>query len=191
MKRLILVAAVAAAFEPLYRGLQNHMARTGLLLAMDDTQAIPRGVTACFSRAGLAIGDGAKTGPAIVAPNGAGIDYAIAGVAFFKAEAATVLPLTAAAVQAVDTTCIYLMQIDSAGTVTSVKSNEELNTALANGTRVLHYPEPAANKCPFGAVKIKTVAVTFTPGTTALDAAGITATYINFAGAMPQAPLTS
>lgn len=158
---------------------------------MDDTLAVPRGVTACFSRAGLVIGDGAKTGPAIAAPNGAGIDFAIDGIAYHKADAATVLPLTAATAQAADTTCIYLIQVDSGGTVSSVKGTEELNADLSAGKRVLHWPEPADNKCPIGAVKVKTVAVTFTPGTTALDAAGLTVTYYNFVGGMPQAPLQS
>ena len=152
----------------------------------------PRNGTMCLSKAGLAIGDGAKTGPAIVAPNGAGIDFCINGLAYHKADAATVLPLTAVTTpQAVDTTCLYLIQVDSDLAVTSVKGEEVLNTDLVAGANVLQWPLPAANKCPIGAVKIKTVAVTFTPGTTALDADGITETYYDICMGVPTVGLTS
>jgi len=76
---------------------------------MNNLNDDPRGGTMCLSKAGLVIGDGAKTGPAIAAPNGAGIDFVIDGIAYHKADAATVLPLSADTVQAADTTCIYLM----------------------------------------------------------------------------------
>jgi hypothetical protein len=138
----------------------------------------PRGGTFCHSKAGLAIGDGAKTGPAIVAPNGAGIDFSIDGIMYHKAEAATVLPLTAAAVQAIDTTCLYLMCVNASGTVTSVKGTAVLTSELEADVVALAWPEPTAGTCPFGAVKIVTDHThTFTAGTTALDAAGITETY--------------
>ena len=141
-----------------------------------------RGGTMCLSKAGLAIGDGAKTGPAIVSVVGAGIDFMIDGLLYNKGDAATVLPLTAATVQPADTTCLYLMQIDKDGTVTSAQGEPVLNTLLAAGAKRLLWPEVDADtKCPFGAVKVKTVAVTFTPGTTALDASGITETYYDLA----------
>lgn len=158
---------------------------------MDATLAIPRGVTACFSKAGLALGDGAKTGVALVNPTGTGIEFAIDGIAYTKADAATNLPLTVDQVQAADTTCLYLIQVDSAGNVTSVQGESVLTADLTAGKTAVHFPEPADGKCPIGAVKIVTVAVTFTPGTTALDAAGVTETYYDFIGGMPQAPLTS
>ncbi|KKU54795.1 MAG: hypothetical protein UX75_C0019G0002 [Candidatus Moranbacteria bacterium GW2011_GWE2_47_10] len=158
---------------------------------MNNLNDDPRGGTMCLSKAGLVIGDGAKTGPAIAAPNGAGIDFVIDGIAYHKADAATVLPLSADTVQAADTTCIYLMQVDSGGNVTSVKGVEVLNTRLVAGIGRLEWPTPDANKCPFGAVKVKTVAVTFTPGTTALDAAGVTETYYDIAMGVPLVGLTS
>lgn len=158
---------------------------------MNITQAVPRGVTACFSRAGLAIGDGAKTGPAIVAPNGAGIDFAIDGIGYHKAEAATVLPLSAGTVVPANSKCLFVIQVDSAGAVTSTQGPIVLTADLTAGKTVLHWPEPSDDKCPIGAVKIETGAVTFTPGTTALDAASITTTYYNFVGGMPQKPLAS
>jgi hypothetical protein len=159
---------------------------------MNNTLAIPRGVTACFSKAGLALGDGAKTGPAIVAPNGAGIDFAIDGNAYHKADAATVLPLTATTVQPVLTKCLYVMQVDAGGTVTSVQGVPVLTADLTAGKAALHFPEPTLGKCPFGAVKVETQSTaTFTPGTTALDAANIVETYYDFLGGMPSNPLTS
>lgn len=156
------------------------------------TLEIPRGVTMCLTKAGLAIGDGAKTGPAIVSPVGAGIDFVINGYVYHKADAATVLPLTAATVQPVLTTCMYLMCVDADGTVTSVQGTPVLTASLTAGTATLDIPEPSANTCPFGAVKIACASTaTFTPGTTALDAANITETYYDFAGGLPSRPRTS
>ncbi len=137
--------------------------------------------------------DGAKTGTnSFAAPNGAGIDFAIDGIGYHKADAATVAPFTAAAVQPVLTKCLYLVQIDSAGAITTVKGTAVLTADLVAGNKVLQWPRPAANKCPVGAVKITLASTaTFTAGTTALDATNVTATYYDFVGGMPSAPLTS
>lgn len=151
----------------------------------------PRGGTFCVSSAGLAIGDGAKTGPAIVGKDSLGLTYAIDGILYYKDDASTVIPLTAAAVQAVSTSCLYLIQIDSAGTVSSVKGTEVLTADVTAGSEVLEWPRPAAGKCPIGAVRIDCDSThTFTAGTTALDATGITETYYNFA-TVPVNPLTA
>lgn len=159
---------------------------------MNETSDVLRGPTACFSKAGLKIGDGSKLGTATAAPNGAGIDFCINGIAYHKAESNTDVPLIAAAVQAVLTKCLYLIVIDSAGTITSVKGTAVLTADLSAGIKALQWPECPANKCPIGAVKIALAnAATFTPGTTALDATDVTATYYDFAGGMPTAPLTS
>jgi hypothetical protein len=154
---------------------------------MNDTLEIPRGTTGAFTAGALAIGDGAKTGPAIAAD----VHYAIAGLGFKKTGAATVRPLAAGTVIPASSKCLFVIQADSAGTITSVQGNIELTADLTANKRVLNWPEPASGKCPVGAVKIETGATTFTPGTTALDAANITVTYYNFVGGMPTAPLTS
>ena len=147
----------------------------------------PRGGTFCKGNAGLAIGDGAKTGPAIVGKDSLGLTYCIDGIDYYKDDAAAVCPLTAAAVQAVSTTCMYLIQIDADGTVTSVKGTE----VATGGDDALYIPPAAAGKCPIGAVKIVTDSThTFTPGTTALDAAGITETYYNLTP-VPVNPFTA
>lgn len=157
---------------------------------MRNQELEQRGATECFSRAGLAEGTGAAT-IQILAPNGAGIDYAIDGLCYHKADTDNIA-LTAAAQQAVSTKCLYLVQIDSAGTVSSKKGTEVPTADLTAGKAVLHWPEPDANKCPIGAIKVETDgSTTFTAGTTDLGAAGITDTYYNFAGGMPHAPLTS
>lgn len=148
-----------------------------------------RGATECYAKAGLAEGTNANT-IKIEAPNGAGIDYAIDGVAYHKADTDNIA-MTALAAQAADTKCLYLVQIDSAGAVSLKKGVEELTADMASGKRVLHWPEPDDAKCPIGGFKIETDGVTFTSGTTDLGAASITDTFYDFAGGMPSAPLTS
>ena len=154
-----------------------------------NTLEIPRGFTGCLSKAGLGIA-GTVDRVKFTAPNGAGTDFAINGIAYHLADGDNV-DTGAAAIQAVDTTCLYLLLLDSSGTLSVVKGEEVLNTATAAGTAVVHWPEPTANTCPVGAVKVKTVAVTFTLGTTGFDASGVTDTYYDFAGGMPTAPLAS
>ena len=149
-----------------------------------------RGATACYASAGLAEGTNANT-IKIAAPNGAGIAFAINGLGYHKADTDNIA-MTAHAVQAVSTKCLYLVQIDDAGTVSTVKGTAVLTADLTAGTAVLHWPMPAADKCPIGAVKVETDAsTTFTAATTDLGAAGITDTYYNFVGGMPVDPLAS
>lgn len=146
-----------------------------------------KGVTMCHSKADIAIGDGAKTGPAWVTTG----KFSIDGITYSKTGAATVIPFTGLGIQAVLTKCLYLCVIDTAGTVTFVKGTAVLSADLTNGVTVLKWPECPAGKCPWGAVKIACASTaTFTPGTTALDAANITATYYDLA-TVPTAPLTS
>lgn len=146
------------------------------------------GRTACYSSAGLAEGTNAGT-IKIVAPNGAGVDFAINGLAYHKADTDNIA-VTAHAAQAADTKCLYLAQLDSAGTLSTKKGDEVLTTDVTNG-RGLQWPQPDANKCPIGGYRVVTVAVTFTNGTTDFSAAGVTVTCFNFAGGMPNQPLTS
>ena len=148
-----------------------------------------RGGTFCLSKAGLAIGSTASQ-VAIAAPNGAGVDYCIKGVLYHKADAATAA-ITAADAQAVLTTCLYVVCLDSGGTVSSVKGREVLNADLAAGTDVLDWPEVDEDVCPIGAVKVKCESTaTFTAGTTEFSAANITDTYYDLF-TLPSAPLTA
>lgn len=148
------------------------------------------GVTACFASAGLAEGTNANT-IKIVAPNGAGIDYAIDGYGYHKADTDNIA-MTALAAQAALTTCLYLIQIDSDGTVSLLKGTEELTADLTAGIKVVHWPEPADNKCPIGGFRVVLAnAATFTSGTTDLSATDVTATFFNFVGGLPLGPKTS
>lgn len=150
-----------------------------------------KGGNFCFSKAALAIGDGAKTGVAIASTVGAGIDYCIDGILYNKSDAATNLPLTAAAVQPVLTKCLYLIVVNASGTVSSIKGDAVLTADLTAGTKVLKWPDCPADKAPIGAVKMTLASTaTFTAGTTALDASNCTATYYNLFS-VPTAPLTA
>lgn len=146
-----------------------------------------RGGTRNHWKGDLAIGNGSKLGVAIATT----IKYAIDGIIYSKTGAATDIPLTAAAIQPVLTKCLYLICIDSAGTVTSIKGTAVLTADLTAGTKVLEWPQPTAGTCPIGAVKMTLASTaTFTPGTTALDAANCTAAYYDL-DTVPVAPLTS
>lgn len=149
-----------------------------------------RGAIACFSSAGLAEGTNAAT-IKIAAPNGAGIDFAIDGLGYHKADTDNIA-VTAHDQQAALTTCLYLVQIDDAGTVSTKKGDEVLTDDLTAGTKVLQWPRPDADNCPIGGYKVVCASgTTFTNGTTDLGATGITDSYYNFVGGMPHKPLTS
>ncbi len=158
------------------------------MINLNDGQ---RGGAFCMSKAGLAIGDGAKTGIALASVVGTGTDFCIDGILYNKADSATNVPLTAAAIQPVLTKCIYLVCINSAGTIATVKGDAVLTADLTAGTKVLRWPQLPVDTAPIGAVKITLASTaTFTAGTTALDAANVTATYYDLF-AVPSKPLTS
>jgi len=156
---------------------------------MLNDQNTNRGFTGCMSKAGLGIA-GTADRLKITAPNGAGVDYGINGLAYHKADVDNI-DISAAA-QAALTTCLYLICVDSDGTVSAVKGTEQLNADLAAGNVVLHWPTPTEDTCPIGAIKVKCEnAATFTLGTTNLDATDVTDTYYDFAMGMPIEPLTA
>lgn len=145
--------------------------------------------TGCYSKAGLAEGTNATT-IKTAAPNGAGIDYAINGIAYHKADTDNIA-FTATAVQAVSTTCVYLVQIDSSGNV-SMKKGNEVATASLGINDSAQVPFPDVDKCPIGYIVVATDAsTTFTGGTTDLGASGITDTYVDLMGGMPEKPVTA
>jgi hypothetical protein len=154
---------------------------------MFNLSELARGGTMCFSKAGLVSTDAAID---IVAPNGAGVDYAIGGVLYHAADQ-TDTAMTAAAAQAALTTCIYLVCLDSSGTLTTVKGTEVLTADIASGKSVLTWPQPAASTCPIGAIKVVCASgYTFTCGTTQVDATGITTTFVDLF-CVPDAPVTA
>ena len=151
----------------------------------------PRGGTICLSKAGLKIGNGTAAAVDTAAPNGAGIDYAINGILYHLADGVD-KAITAAVVQPVLTKCLYLVCLDSAGTLSTVKGTAQLTADLDAGIAVLEWPVPVADTCPIGAIKVQTLTSgTFTAGTTALTPAATLATTYYDLFAIPSAPLTS
>jgi len=146
-----------------------------------------RGLTLHTGNSALALGNGSKLGVATVAAT----TFAINGIAYSRAAAATDRPLTADTAQGLLTKCLYLICSNSAGAITSVQGIAVPTLDIAAGNDVLQWPTPDSTTCVIGAVKIQTASTAnFTPGTTALDAANITATYYNLCS-IPAAPLTS
>lgn len=146
------------------------------------------GVTACLSKAGLAEGTNAHT-IKTAAPNGAGIDFAINGYAYHLADADNIA-MTACAVQPDLYTCLYAIDVDSAGTLTITKGTQVLTANLTGGQAVLAEPAFVADQARVGLMKIVTSGGTFTSGTTDLSAAGITATFYDTIGSITR-PRTS
>jgi hypothetical protein len=90
------------------------------------------------------------------------------GDQLFDKPATDNIPITASAAQPASTTRYYLISIDAAGTVTT----------SAGVTRTV--PAPPVGSVAIGVMRVVTGAgTTFTPGTTALNAAGVTTTFAN------------
>jgi len=107
------------------------------------------------------------------------LQFSIAGINYSKTASDS--PVLTAAQQAAATYALYLLSINSAGTMAVTKGAE-----VATDTAVL--PALPASSAPFGSIKIATAgATTFTFGTTALNASGVTATYYNLSS-MPSGP---
>lgn len=126
-----------------------------------------------------------------------GIQYtraALANVAL-QALAAADLPASMASfvqpsgstgfvVQPAGTTVFYVLAVNTAGTVRTVQGNWNgqqisLQGLTQVGKSVI--PDTPDGWIPFGIIKVVTGAATFTPGTTALDAANVTASYFDVA----------
>lgn len=143
----------------------------------------------CLSKAGLKIGSTAAE-LAIAAPNGAGVDFAINGKLYHLADDATVA-VTAQTIQPALYTCLYLVQLDSDGTLSTVKGTQVLTADLTAGSEVLKWPQPTANCCPIGYYKVVTaLTATYTAATTDHNAASVTTTYGDLM-VLPPRPLTS
>lgn len=96
------------------------------------------------------------------------ISYCIGGVMYEKAATDNLFVHTDTTVQAADTTKYYGLFLDKDGAASIVQGTS---------TKLPEY-DPALY-CMVGYIKVVTVAVTFTPGTTAHNAAGVTTTYVN------------
>jgi len=148
-----------------------------------------RGGTICLSQAGLKIGNSDSAAVDIAAPNGAGVDFAIDGVLYHKADAADI-SITAGTIATLST-AVALVLLNSSGTLSTVMGTAATIADLAAGDAVLRFPTPTENTCPIGYLHIVNAsATTWTAGTDDLDASDVTTTYIDIM-AVPVAPLTS
>lgn len=149
----------------------------------------------CHTKATLAINAG---GAATIKTTGATI-YSIGGVLYTKAalsaqslavthrlDGTPVTTAEPAYVQPAGTTVIYVVALNAAGTVAVVQGSYkgQAVTFKPDLTKIWtgngDIPEEPSGYTAIGAVKVTTApATTFTPGTTVLDAAGITATYFD------------
>lgn len=155
---------------------------------MNNLSELVRGGTICLSKAGLAEGTNDHT-VKIAAPNGAGVDFAINGYLYHKADTDNIVPTTCA-IQAVSTTCLYLVTLNSSGTLAVVKGTSVLTVNV--GANPVVWPEPAASTCPIGALKIAAGTTTFQVGVDDLtdDIGTGSVTYYDLV-AVPDAPIVS
>lgn len=159
----------------------------------------------CLSKITLAINGAAA---ATVKSTGA-INYCIDGIFYTKAALAAQSiavthdfqgnPVSASAISSyvlpAGKTMYLLLCLNAAGTVAVVQGSYE-GQSIPNGTdkaKVLvgngDIPAEPAGYTAIGLIKITTAgAATFTPGTTALDAANVTATYHDLAAVPTTAP---
>jgi hypothetical protein len=155
---------------------------------MYNLNEVVRGGTLCFANAGLAIGSTVQKAK-ILSPDGEGVHYAINGIMYHKADTDDAIVFTGLT-QADDTCCLYLVCLNSAGTVSVVQGTAVDRLALAAGSVALQWPTPAANTCPIGAIRIDNDGAAFTGATTGLNAATVTDTYYNLF-TVPTTPLTA
>ena len=86
-------------------------------------------------------------------------------------------------------TRLYGVYLDNAGAVSLFPGAIVDTAALAAGQAPLQFPAPIKGKVCIGVVRIAvTAGTTFIPGTTALNAAGVTTTYLNLFS-IPAEPL--
>lgn len=100
--------------------------------------------------------------------------------------------VNAAGTTVVGSARIFLLCMNAAGTLKVVPGAVVDRAALAVGAAALPFPACPKDYVAFGAVRIDitTAGVSFTPGVTALNTAGITPTYINLFS-VPATPLSA
>lgn len=104
------------------------------------------------------------------------LDYMIKGIMYTKAATDNLWTLAGTALTSAGGTTRFLLCLDSSGNASVIQASLTSDTYA-------DLPVDSAGAptvCPIGEVKVVAASVAFTPGTTLLDAAGITATYTNF-----------
>jgi len=149
---------------------QRHTSADSLALALNFLR------TCCLAKGGLAI----KAASSPDAKTASTVTYAIAGRLYSKAAMATVPMAAAGSLPAGQSVAVGVF-LDAAGTV-SVKAGSPAPKAAE-----CVFPDfDHAALCPVGAVLVTNASASAMAfGTTALDAAGVTATYLDILGAVP------
>lgn len=146
------------------------------------------GGTLALSKAGTAEG----TNPNTIRTT-AVLDYAINGIMYQKAITDNIA-VSVSQSQANNTTCLYGLDIDAAGTVSAVKGPEVATSDLIGngGSKALELPlPPDRSKCRFCILRIvNTSGAPFTLGSVDLGNTGITDTFFDVV-AQPVAPFQS
>lgn len=145
------------------------------------------GFTGVMSKAGLAEAT-TDADIQILAPNGAGVDYFLDGVAYHKADTDEILPQEDGAScteQAARTSALYLVQVQASDGAVSVKQS---NVETTGSGELLVRPAPDSGCVALGEFVVVSGAAAFQVGvddfTDDLDAAG-SITFYDFAGAGP------
>lgn len=122
----------------------------------------------CHGKAGLAAGTNAGT---VKTANT--VPYEISGL-MYSLAATDNIALTATGVQPINTTCIYLLCANAAGTLSTVAG-----TPVAVGTTAAVVPSlPNTSVAPLGYLTVTTGGLyTFVPGTSSLASGSYTVTY--------------
>lgn len=122
----------------------------------------------CLAAAGLAV---ATDTTKVQSANA--VDYVIGGKAYTKA-ATDDLVAPSGDTQGKSTKALYLFTLDSSGNPSAKQSK------IKGSGEDVSYPDLPDDEAPIGAIKVETNdSTTFEPGTTALNASGVTTTYID------------
>ena len=137
----------------------------------------------CYGSAALGI-----AGTAQRVRTNAAIDYTIDGIFHTKGSTDNLFIHTDLTVQVADTTKYYALCLDATGTASIIPGPTTLNVDGNTYNVPVNLPVIPVTKCCIGAIKVVTVAVTFTPNTDSQAASGVTTTYYNLS-AIPSSGL--
>lgn len=141
-----------------------------------------------LTTAGLAEGTNANTFKTV---NAGGTSYTINGVMYSLASTDNIAFSSGHAMVPLLSECVFGVDVDAAGNVTTVQGPILLSAKLAAGEAALQFPGPTPNKARLGYIRVKCASTaTFTPNVTDLGAANVTDTYYN-TSVPPQEPLRS
>jgi hypothetical protein len=144
--------------------------------------------TGMMSVAGLLDATGSKLGVGYANT----LLYAVAGVGYTDAaNAETSFPATITTLAAAKSQIILVEIVAGATAITFVAGDIESTSGEQVVSKGLQIPPPTDGACPIGYIKIDNATNPFIFGTTAVDATGVTTTYVDFGLGMPAVPASS